>query len=70
MPKVRAIYRLLLNPDKPEELYRPVKALLIVLLFVGFMFAFMGTVALLVYNMQFQIKYPLSKRNMDNGFCI
>lgn len=53
VPKMGAVYQLLMNPDKPEELYRPVKSVRILLLIIGLAFAFMGTVAMIMYNTQF-----------------
>ena len=51
VPKVGAVYPLLINPDKPEELYRPIKSVRMLLLFMGTMFTAMGILALVMYNM-------------------
>lgn len=53
VPKVGAVYQLLMNPDEPEELYRPSKPVRLLLLFLGLGFAVMGAIALIVYNTQF-----------------
>ena len=51
VPKVGAVYELLINPDEPEELYRPIKSVRMLLLFMGLMFTAMGILALVMYNM-------------------
>lgn len=53
VPKVGAVYRLLMNPDKPEELYRPVKSVRILLFVIGAAFTVMGVLFLVSYNMLF-----------------
>lgn len=53
VPKVGVVYQLLMNPDEPEELYRPSRPVRILLLIIGLVFAFLGIMGLFVYNMQF-----------------
>ena len=53
VPKIGAVYHLLVNPNEPSEIYRPVKSVRILLFVIGFMFAAMGIFALVTYNSQF-----------------
>lgn len=53
VPKIGAVYQLLMDPNKPEELYRPVRAVRIMLYVMGALFAFIGIFALVMYNSNF-----------------
>lgn len=53
VPTVGETYQLLLNPDKPDELYRPSAANRRFLFFMGLAFAGMSLFGLIMYNSQF-----------------
>lgn len=53
VPKVGAVYQMLMNPDEPGELYRPSKSVRTLLLIIGLAFAVMGTIGLIMFNTQF-----------------
>lgn len=53
VPKIGAVYQVLMNPDEPDKIYRPVKGVRVLLFVIGAAFTFFGILCMVMYNTQF-----------------